>query len=282
MIGKVCVVTGASRGIGRAAAEGLAAMGATVVLVCRRRQDGDQVVSGMAAESAARALVVEADLSSQRSIRSAATEIAQRHPRLDVLVNNAGVVPQRRQESVDGLEMQFAVNHLAYFLLTDLLLEPLRAGAPSRVVSVSSGAHFGGTLNFDDLQSERSYSPGRVYSMTKLANILFTRELARRVQQSGITANCLHPGVVATKLLADYMNVPLVGGAMARTFGARPERGAETIIYLASSLEVNGITGKYFKNRRQARPSAEASDDSMARRLWEVSERLTSLTRTKP
>ncbi|MBA3522019.1 MAG: SDR family oxidoreductase [Gemmatimonadales bacterium] len=282
MIGKVCVVTGASRGIGRAAAEGLAAMGATVVLVCRRRQDGDQVVSGMAAESAARALVVEADLSSQRSIRSAATEIAQRHPRLDVLVNNAGLVPQRRQESVDGLEMQFAVNHLAYFLLTDLLLEPLRAGAPSRVVSVSSGAHFGGTLNFDDLQSERSYSPGRVYSMTKLANILFTRELARRVQQSGITANCLHPGVVATKLLADYMNVPLVGGAMARTFGARPERGAETIIYLASSLEVNGITGKYFKNRRQARPSAEASDDSMARRLWEVSERLTSLTRTKP
>ena len=282
MIGKVCVVTGASRGIGRAAAEGLAAMGATVVLVCRRRQDGDQVVSGMAAESAAGALVVEADLSSQRSIRSAATEIAQRHPRLDVLVNNAGVVPQRRQESVDGLEMQFAVNHLAYFLLTDLLLEPLRAGAPSRVVSVSSGAHFGGTLNFDDLQSERSYSPGRVYSMTKLANILFTRELARRVQQSGITANCLHPGVVATKLLADYMNVPLVGGAIARTFGARPERGAETIIYLASSLEVNGITGKYFKNRRQARPSAEASDDSMARRLWEVSERLTSLTRTKP
>ncbi|MBA3345756.1 MAG: SDR family oxidoreductase [Gemmatimonadales bacterium] len=282
MNGKVCVVTGASRGIGRATVEGLAAMGATVVLVCRRRQDGDQVVSGMGAESRARSLVVEADLSSQRSIRAVAAEIAQRHSRLDVLVNNAGVVPSRRQETVDGLERQFALNHLAYFLLTDLLLEPLRAGAPSRVVSVSSGAHFGATMDFDDLQSERSYSPGRVYAMTKLANILFTRELARRVQQSGITANCLHPGVVATKLLADYMNVPLVGGAMARTFGAKPERGAQTIIYLASSPEVNGVTGKYFQNRRPARPSSEASDDSLARRLWEVSERLTSLARAQP
>jgi NAD(P)-dependent dehydrogenase (short-subunit alcohol dehydrogenase family) len=169
------------------------------------------------------------------------------------------------------------VNHLAYFLLTNLLLDQLDAGSPSRIINVSSGAHAGARLDFDDLQGERGYDGNRAYSQTKLANILFTYELARRVRGSGVTANCLHPGVIGTRLLADYMGVPVAGGALARTFGAKPEKGAETIVYLASSPEVEGVSGKYFVNRKAAASSRESYDEANARRLWEVSERLTNL-----
>lgn len=278
MSGRVCVVTGATRGIGRATAKGLAVLGAMLVLVCRRREDGDKVARELAESSPAPpAAVVTADLSSQRSIREAAEVIRDRYPRLHVLVNNAGVIPKTRETTVDGLEMQFAVNHLAYFLLTELLLDRLEAGAPSRVVSVSSGAHQGGTLDFSDLQSERRYDPVRVYGRTKLANVLFTYELARRVRDAGITANCLHPGVIATKLLADYMNVPLVGGAIASTFGARPDEGSETSIYLAASPEVEGVTGRYFVGCQPTRSSPASYDEGLQHRLWEESARLTGL-----
>ena len=222
--------------------------------------------------------VVAADLSSQTEIRKAAAQIRERHSTVHVLINNAGVFTRRRQRTVDGLEQQFAVNHLAYFLFTNLLLDCLRAAAPSRIINVSSGAHSGSDLDFADLQGERSYDGNRAYSQSKLANILFTYELARRLRGTGVTANCLHPGVIATRLLADYMGVPAAGGALARTFGAKPEKGAETIVYLASSQEVEGVTGKYFVNKRPVTSSRESYDEAAARRLWDVSERLTGIS----
>jgi NAD(P)-dependent dehydrogenase (short-subunit alcohol dehydrogenase family) len=278
MTGRVCIVTGANRGIGRATAERLGELGATLVLVCRRLEDGESVAREIASAHGGRpALVVPADLSSQRSIRDAAELIRAAYPRVHVLVNNAGLIPRQRETTVDGLEMQFAVNHLAYFLLTNLLLDRLIDGAPSRVVNVSSGAHQGGRLDFSDLQSERRYDPVRVYGRTKLANVLFTYELARRLGATGVTANCLHPGVVATKLMADYMNVPLVGGAIARTFGGSVEKGAETSIYLAASREVEGVTGRYFVGQRETRSSPASYDVTLQQRLWEESARLTAL-----
>ncbi len=277
LTGRVCVVTGASRGIGRATAEGLAELGATLVLVCRGAADGSDVAAGIIAAGGHPPTVVLCDLSSQASIRSATAEILGRWPRLHVLVNNAGVLLRTREVSVDGYEMQFAVNHLAYFLFTDLLLGALKADAPSRIVNVSSGAHQGGRIDFEGLQSPRRYDPLRVYAMTKLANILFTHELARRLEGTGVTANAVHPGVIETRLLANYLDVPPMERTIARAFGGKPERGAETNIYLAASPEVAGISGSYFVNR-QASPSSPASyDEEAARKLWEVSARLTGL-----
>src|SRR4051812_43921042 len=276
--GRVCVVTGANRGIGRATAQGLAHLGASVVLVCRRRDDGERVSSEVSARGNPPPDVVAADLSSQASIRKAVSEIQARYPRLHVLINNAGIIPRRREVTVDGLEMQFAVNHLAYFLLANLLLPQLRIGAPSRIVNVSSGAHAQASLDFADLQSERGYHPKEVYCRTKLANVLFTYDLARRLGGSGVTVNCLTPGVVATRMLADYMGVPRAGSGVDSTFGATPEEGAATSIYLASSPEVEGVTGKYFDDMRPAASSRESHDAATARRLWDVSERLTGLS----
>ena len=274
MTGRICVVTGATRGIGRATAEGLARRGAELILVCRKKEDGEAVSREIGAKYSVIPDVVTADLSSQASIRRAAADLQERHPRLHVLINNAGVIPRRREATVDGLEMQLAVNHLAYFLLTNLLLPQLKAGAPSRIINVSSGAHTHAAMDFDDLQAERSYDPKEVYSRSKLANVLFTYELARRLQGTGVTANCLNPGVVATGMLADYMGVA-PGEGTASTFGAKPEEGAETSIYLASSAEVERVTGKYFERREARRSSRESYDEAPARRLWELSERLT-------
>jgi retinol dehydrogenase 14 len=278
MTGRVCVVTGATRGIGRATVEGLARQGASVVLVVRRNEDGLKVSREISAAGGPMPPFVSADLSSQASIRQAAEELKQRYPRLHVLINNAGMITRHRELTVDGIEKQFAVNHLAYFLLTNLLLDLLLAGAPSRIINVSSGAHAGATLEFDDLQGERGYDSTRAYSQSKLANILFTYELSRRLRGTGVTANCLHPGVIGTRLLADYMGVPAAGGALARTFGATPEQGADTVIYLASSPEVEGVSGKYFERRRPRRSSPESYDEAAARRLWQLSEQLTGLS----
>jgi NAD(P)-dependent dehydrogenase (short-subunit alcohol dehydrogenase family) len=278
MTGRVCVVTGATRGIGRATAEGLARLDATVVLVCRRVEDGQRVSREIAGAAGRQPDVVPADLSLQASLRHAAEELRQRYPAIHVLINNAGIITRKREVTVDGIEKQFAVNHLAYFLLTRLLLDCLRAGVPSRVINVSSGVHGGATLDFEDLQGERSYRANRAYGQSKLANILFTYELARRLNGTGITVNCLHPGVIGTRLLADYMGAPVGAGAVARTFGATPERGAATSIYLASSPEVEGMTGQYFEDQRPRRSSRESYDEAAARRLWEISERLTGLS----
>jgi NAD(P)-dependent dehydrogenase (short-subunit alcohol dehydrogenase family) len=277
MTGRVCVVTGANRGIGRATAEGLARLGASLILVCRNQEDGEAASREIGVKYSVTPDVVTADLSSQASIRRAAADIQGRYPRLQVLINNAGVIPRRREVTVDGLEMQLAVNHLAYFLLTSLLLPQLKAGAPSRIINVSSGAHTHAGMDFDDLQAEQGYDPKEVYSRSKLANILFTYELARRLQGTGVTANCLNPGVVATGMLADYMGVA-AGAGIGSTFGARPEEGAETSVYLASSPEVERVTGKYFERMQARRSSRESYDEAPARRLWDLSERMTGAT----
>jgi NAD(P)-dependent dehydrogenase (short-subunit alcohol dehydrogenase family) len=253
----------------------LARLGGKLVLVCRRQEDGENVAREIkSAHGLHSADVVSADLSSQASIRHGAAEIQARHPKIHVLINNAGIIPQHRQVTVDGLEMQFAVNHLAYFLLTNLLLPQLRAGAPSRIVNVSSGVHSHASLDFSDLQSSRNYQPNEVYSRTKLANILFTYELARRLDPREVTANTLTPGVVATRMLADYLGGSRPRAGVDSTFGATPDEGAETSIYLASSPGVAGITGKYFARKKPVASSRQSHDEAAARRLWEVSERL--------
>ena len=214
-----------------------------------------------------------ADLSSQAEIRRLAVEIEARYTDLHVLINNAAIIPQQRRETAEHLEIQFAVNHLAYFLLTNLLLDKLKASAPARIVVVASQVHASGVIDFDDLQARRSYRPSQVYANAKLANVLFTYELARRLKGSGVTVNCLHPGVVATNLLNDYMGVP----QGRRDRGIEASKGAQTSLYLAISPEVAGVSGRYFVNREAASSSAVSYDKELAQRLWQVSAELTGL-----
>lgn len=269
---KVILITGGNAGIGRATGERLASLGHTVVLVCRDRGRGEAARREIASSTGnQRVDLLVADLSSQRQIREVASEFLSRYDRLDVLINNAGVLTRRRRVTEDGLELQLAVNHLAPFLLTNLLLERLRGSAPSRVVVVSSEAHRGGRIDFSDLQGERSYSGLRAYRQSKLANILFTRELSRRLQGSGVTVNALHPGVVRTGLLFTGWRI----AHLARPFLRTPERGAEGSVYLAVSPEVTGVSGRYFVDLRPVEPSPRAQDPETAKRLWEESEALT-------
>jgi retinol dehydrogenase 14 len=274
MTGKFCMITGANSGIGKPTALALAEMGATVVMVCRNRDTGEEALREIRQRTGNRSSeLLTADLSSQAAIRNLAAEFTEKHDRLDVLVNNAGVVMRKRVLTVDGIETTFAVNHLAYFLLTNLLLEVLRKSAPARIVNVASAAHASGTMNFDDLSGENRYSSWGAYCQSKLANILFTYELARKLAGSGVTVNCLHPGVIATGL---FRNLPKIIDLPARLFLTRPEKGAETSIYLATSPEVEGVTGRYFARKRATNSSAESNDREEARRLWQVSEKLTA------
>jgi NAD(P)-dependent dehydrogenase (short-subunit alcohol dehydrogenase family) len=274
MNGKVCLVTGASAGIGLATAWELARLGAEVVLVARDEGRGEKARAKVIAKSGNDKVgLLLSDLSSMAQVRDLADDFQRGYSRLDVLVNNAGIIPLRREVSVDGYEMQWAVNHLAVFLLTNLLLPVLKESAPSRVVTVSSMVHSGEEIDFGDLQSERWYSPTRVYSMTKLANVLFTYELARRLEGSGVTANCLHPGVINTSLYRSYMGIGRDSGAG----DGELERGARTSVYLASSKDVEGVSGKYFSNQQERRSSPESYDQETARRLWQVSAEMTGV-----
>jgi retinol dehydrogenase 12 len=284
MAGRVCVVTGASSGIGKATSVALAGLGATVVLVCRDRSRGEAAMAEVAAAAAASADSAShgqpslelADLSSMEQVRAVAARLSQL-PRIDVLVNNAGLVVAKRQLTPDGLELTMAVNHLAPFLLTNLLRPKLEASALARVVTVSSIAHRGAMLSLEDLQSERRYLAMLAYANSKLANVLFTRELARRLDGSGVTANCLHPGTVHSRFGhtgALWLRLGLaIGGGMLRT----PESGARTVVYLANSPEVTAQTGGYYVNCKLRRPSRQARDDHRARELWDISARLTGL-----
>jgi NAD(P)-dependent dehydrogenase (short-subunit alcohol dehydrogenase family) len=218
-----------------------------------------------------------ADLASQASIRRLAEDFKKQFSALHVLINNAGIIPRKRQVTVDGFETQFAVNHLAPFLLTNLLLDTLKSSAPARIVTVSSDMHRGATINFDDLQSVGSYRPVRVYSETKLANVLFTYELARKLQGTKVTANCLHPGMVATKLLADGIGIPRTLSSTTKLIGSSPEKGAKTSIYLATSPEVEGVSGKYFVRQKPVESSQMSYDQSLASRLWKESAELTGV-----
>ncbi len=280
MQGKICMVTGANSGIGKATALELAQMGATVVMVCRDRARGEEARREITTKSRSNAVdLLQADLSSQQSIRQLVENVQHHYTHLHVLINNAGAAfPGRRRETVDGLEMTFAVNYLAPFLLTHLLLDMLKASAPARIVNVSSAAHTSGSIQLDDLQAEKLYRPMRTYPQAKLAVVLFTYELARRLQGTGVTANCLHPGFVATNFAqsdggpAVRLLVKVLG-----SFGTSPQEGAKTSIYLASSPEVEGVTGQYFVKSIPRRSAAISYDESLQRQLWEQSAKLVNV-----
>jgi NAD(P)-dependent dehydrogenase (short-subunit alcohol dehydrogenase family) len=282
--GKTCLVTGATSGIGQETAIGLASEGAHVVIAgrdpARAYAAREDVVRNSGND---RVDTLLADLSSLAGVRKLADAFLSNHGALHVLVNNAGIVNLRREVTEDGFEATFAVNHLAYFLLTRLLETRLRQSAPARVVNVASDAHRFGRLDLGDLQSERGYggipllSSMRVYGTSKLANILFTRELARRLAGSGVTANCVHPGPVATRLGTNNGTAGRVVTALLRPFFLTPAQGAETSIFVASAPVLEGVSGAYFAKKRQLAPSAAARDDDTARALWEASSRLVGL-----
>jgi retinol dehydrogenase-14 len=276
---KVCLITGATSGIGKATSMGLANMGASVVMVGRDRGRGEAALAEIKEGSANASVdLMLSDLSSQEQVRRLADEFKETYTRLDVLINNAGGFHSKRITTADGLETTFAVNHLAYFLLTNLLLDVLEASAPSRVVNVSSGDHSNGTIDFDDLQGEKGYKGAKAYSQSKLANVLFTYELARRLEGTGVTANCLHPGAgVRTNFGSGVSGIFGFTVRELRPLLKSPEKGAETSIHLASSPEVQGLSGRYFVKKAGARSSDASRDERTARGLWEVSAELTRL-----
>jgi NAD(P)-dependent dehydrogenase (short-subunit alcohol dehydrogenase family) len=275
--GKTVLITGASSGIGLVAARELSRMGARVLMACRDRARGEAAQAEVARAGGAPTRLLLADLSSQASIRALAAEVAGSCPRLDVLVNNAGGVNGRRELTADGLEKTFATNHLGYFLLANLLLDLLKRSAPSRIINVASAADRWGGIDFADLMAERRYSGVRQYATSKLCNVAFTFELARRLQGSGVTAVAVHPGFVAS-------NFGQVGGGflgflswLGRPFALTPERGADTVVWLAQVADASPYHGQYLSRRRAIRSKRQAYDVSVQRRLWEESERLTGL-----
>jgi NAD(P)-dependent dehydrogenase (short-subunit alcohol dehydrogenase family) len=279
MQGKVVVATGATSGIGEVAAVRLAEMGARIVFIARDPVRAEAALTRLTAAGPGAAHRFHlADLSLMADTRRVAAEIAAAEPRIDVLINNAGAVFTRRMVTSEGLEMTFALNHMAYFVLTQGLMARLTGSAPARIVSTASAAHQGARLDFDDLQSSRSFSAMGAYGRSKLCNILFTRELARRLAGTGVTANCLHPGVVATRFGDNAGGLLGLMMPLVRRLSISPERGAETIIHLAASPEVEGVSGLYFAKCAPVTPSAAARDDAAAAQLWEASERLAGAT----
>ena len=279
MIGKTVLVTGGTGGIGRAAAIGLASMGARVGITGRDRDRAEAAATAIARESGNTGVdVFVADMSSQAEVRRLAAEVLATYPRLDVLLNNVGGFWSHRRVTADGLEHTFALNHLAPFLLTSLLLERLKASAPARIVTVSSGAQAMGEIDFEDLMGERTYSGQAAYNQSKLANVMFTYELARRLAGTGVTATALHPGMTNTAFSAEdpaRVFAPLV--AVMRPFMRSPQKGAETPVYLASSPEVEGVTGRYFANRKAKESHKSSYDTITTARLWRASADLVGL-----
>jgi len=276
--GKICLITGATSGIGKATALSLALQGATTLLVSRNREKGEAVLTGIVEKTRNEDVRLHiADLSSHKDIRTLAEEIKTNYPRIDVLVNNAGGIFNTRTTAVDGIELTFALNHLAYFLLTNLLLEMLRAAPAARIVSVSSQAHQYGTLDFEDLGYEEGYNPMRSYARSKLANILFTYELAKRLRGTNVVANTLHPGTVRTNFGKQLSGIAGFVFKHLDVCMRSPERGAETVIWLALAAEVEGVSGKYFLDKKEIRSSKISYDEGVAQRLWEVSARMTGL-----
>ena len=275
---RTVLITGATGGIGKITAEELARMGAHVVITGRDPQKTETVTRGLREASGnSQVDFLCADLSSQAEVRRLADEYKSRYDRLDILVNNAGAVYMKRQVSADGLEMTFALNHLGYFLLTLLLLDTIRASQPARIINVASAAHTGARINFEDLQGERSYTGWKAYSQSKLANVLFTYELARRLEGTRVTVNALHPGFVATNFGKSNGGVfgPLF--RLAQFAAISPAEGAETSTYLASSPEVDGVTGEYFDRKKAVKSSQASYDANAARRLWDASLQLAQL-----
>lgn len=278
MGGKTILITGGTSGIGKATAVALAAMGAHVVVTGRNPERGVAAVEEIKKDSGTESVeLMLADLSVQSEVRRLAAEFLERYERLDVLVNNAGLVSSKRTETPDGLETTFAINHLAPFLLTNLLLDRMQESGAGRIVTTSSEAQRWGRIDFDDLQSKRKYGGMSVYGMTKLANVMFTRELAARLEGTGVTANCFHPGAVNTNF-GQNNNGPMT--LLFRVFKPlmrSPEQGADTLIWLASVPEVEGVSGKYFSDRKETSAPKIAYDPIALRKLWEISAGLTGL-----
>jgi NAD(P)-dependent dehydrogenase (short-subunit alcohol dehydrogenase family) len=284
MAGKTVLITGGTGGIGKATAGGLARLGARVAITGRDPARAEAAAADIRAASGNPAVdAYTADLSDQAQVRRLAAEVLDAYPRLDVLVNNAGGFWNTRHVTADGLEHTFAVNHLAPFLLTHLLLDRLTASAPARIVTVSSGAQAMGRIDFDDLQGERSYSGQRAYNQSKLANVMFTYELARRLEGTGVAATVLHPGVVRTAFgTEDPARWQRVFLPLVRPFLKTPDEGAQTSVYLASSAEVHGVTGRYFANRKPKKSSKGSYDTAAQARLWQISADLVGLTTVHP
>lgn len=275
MKGKTIVATGATSGIGEVAVLALAGQGARIVFIVRDEARAQATMRKLKEKAPGLDHRMHlADLSSMAETRKVGAEIAASEPRVDVLINNAGALFSHRRVTAEGLELTFALNHMAYFVLTEALRERLVASAPARIVSTSSTAHQGASLDFGDLQSAKNYSGFKAYGRSKLANILFTRELARLLAGDGVTANCLHPGVVATRFGEASGGFTGMVIPFLRPFFISPEKGADTIVHLASSPEVATTTGAYFVKRKIVEPSVAARDDAAAKRLWEVSEAL--------
>jgi NAD(P)-dependent dehydrogenase (short-subunit alcohol dehydrogenase family) len=276
MQGTTVVVTGATSGIGEVAADRLAAKGARIVFIARDKARGEETLKHLRAIAPGQAhAAYYADLSQISEMKRVSAEIAAAEPKIDVLINNAGALFNTRKLSADGLEMTFAVNHMAYFVVTNLLRP--RMGQGARIVSTSSDAHKGAKLNFDDLQSEHRYSGFGVYGRSKLCNILFTRELARRLKGTGVTANCLHPGFVATRFGDKSGGIVSFAVRAAKNFALTPEQGAETIVYLASSPDVADVSGGYFYKSKIATPTNEAQNDADAKKLWDASAKISGV-----
>ena len=279
MTGKTVLITGATNGIGLVTAGALAAMGARVFLHGRSAERGQAALDGIKAKTpAAQVEFLKAELTSLAAVRALAEEVQRRAPKLDVLLNNAGAMNASRTVTADGFETTFGVNHLAPFLLTNLLLERIKGSAPARIVTVASEAYRAQRIHFDDLNLERGYSAMTAYGQSKLANILFTRALAKRLQGTRVTANCLHPGVVRTGFGKN--NKGFIGALfkVVGVFFISPEAGAQTSIHLASAPEVDGVSGAYFDNKKIKVPAREGRDDAAAERLWTVSAEMTGLS----
>ena len=279
MSGKMVMVTGATNGIGEVTARELARMGAYTIVVGRDREKGERVAGEIQRATGSEHVdLMLADLSSMEAVRQLAADFKAKHDRLDVLVNNAGAIFLDRRTTVDGYEMTFALNHLGPFLLTNLLLETLKASAPARIVNVSSDAHYREAMDFDDVMHENGYRGMTAYSQSKLANVLFTYELARRLEGTGVTVNAVHPGIVRTGFGDNHgVIVRALMSVIKRFAGRSPEKGAETMIYLASSPDVEGVTGKYFMDNAAKRSSDVSYDETSWERLWTISEELTGL-----
>ncbi|MCK4442932.1 MAG: SDR family oxidoreductase, partial [Thermoplasmata archaeon] len=268
MKGKVCMITGANSGIGKVMALDLAKMGANVVMVCRSKERGEAAQRDIVNQSGNESVeLMLADLSSMGDVRELAEEFRKKHDRLDVLINNATLWPTKKMMTKEGLEMQFATNHLSHFLLTNLLLDMIKDSAPARIINVSSGLHRRAKIDFDNLQAEKSYRHMGVYGRTKLANVYFTKELARRLNGTDVTVNAFTPGLASTNL-GRYMNG--FSQWFMRTFSKSAESGAETGVYLATSPEVERMTGKYFANSKETKSSKISYDVEIAKRLWKV------------
>ncbi len=277
----VVIVTGANSGLGKVTSIEIAKTGANVVMLCRNRERGEKALNEVQAISGNNsANMMLCDLGSGKSIEEFCSEFKKRYSRLDVLVNNAGVMLPERQKTVDGYELQFGVNYLGHFLLTNLLLDLLLANSPSRIINISSLAHKLGKIHFEDINLTKRFSTFKAYSQSKLAIILFTYELAERLSGSGVTVNCLHPGVVATGIGADRdKGTASFSNLAMNMFFKSPEKGAETAVYLAISPDVEGVTGKYFCNKRTIPSSKRSYSISDRKRLWDLSEEMTGLKR---